>query len=260
MLTPSPLKPYVKGLSTPGGVQILRDSPADHKHHHGLMFAVGVDGVDFWAEEAGAGKQERQGSEGSGGGMEDGALMAELTQQLEWINPRGPKTLLTERRAIKVAVLEKPRPATLLTWNTRLSPAQGVESVKLDGHHYYGLGMRFLVSMDQGGRFFNSAGQPGEVIRGSERLVSAKWAAYTAKADGKPVTVAIFDHPKNPRHPNKIFTMSPPFAYLSATLNLWKQPMELKAGQDLDLRYGVAVWDGETPAEAIEALYARWAK
>jgi hypothetical protein len=114
--------------------------------------------------------------------------------------------------------------------------------------------------MDQGGRFFNAAGQPGEVVRGSERLVPAKWAAYTAKADGKSVTVAIFDHPKNPRHPNKMFTMSPPFAYLSATLNLWKEPMDLKAGQDLDLRYGVAVWDGETPAEVVEALYAQWAK
>ena len=25
----------------------------DHKHHHGLMFALSVDGVNFW-EEAGA--------------------------------------------------------------------------------------------------------------------------------------------------------------------------------------------------------------
>lgn len=33
----SPIKPYVRELSTPGGAQILRDSPADHKHHHGLM-------------------------------------------------------------------------------------------------------------------------------------------------------------------------------------------------------------------------------
>ena len=48
----SPMKPYIRELFTPGGVQILRDSPADHKHHHGLMFALGVDGVDFWEEAA----------------------------------------------------------------------------------------------------------------------------------------------------------------------------------------------------------------
>jgi len=257
---PSPFKPYVKQLATPAGVQVLRDSPADHKHHHGLMFAVGVDGVDFWAEEAGAGTQKSVAVEKVRSSTEDGGRKAAFVQQLEWINPCGPKTLLTERRAIEVTVLKVPKPVTLVTWNTRLRPAAGVESAKLDGHHYYGLGMRFLASMDQGGRFFNAAGQPGEVVRGSERLVPAKWAAYTAKADGKSVTVAIFDHPKNPRHPNKMFTMSPPFAYLSATLNLWKEPMDLKAGQDLDLRYGVAVWDGETPAEVVEALYAQWAK
>ena len=156
--SPSPLKPYVKQLATPAGVQILRDSPADHKHHHGLMFAVGVDGVDFWAEEAGAGTQKPVAIEAVKSSIEGGVREARFVQQLEWINPRGPKSLLAERRAIEVAAIQAPKPATLLTWNTRLSPAKGVESVKLDGHHYYGLGMRFLVSMDQGGRFFNSAG------------------------------------------------------------------------------------------------------
>ena len=45
-----PLKPYVDQLFSPAGVQVLRDSPHDHQHHHGLMFAVAVDGVDFWSE------------------------------------------------------------------------------------------------------------------------------------------------------------------------------------------------------------------
>ena len=47
-----PIKPYVRQLFTPGGVQILRDSPGDHKHHHALMFAVKADNVDFWGEAA----------------------------------------------------------------------------------------------------------------------------------------------------------------------------------------------------------------
>ncbi|MGA2067315.1 MAG: DUF6807 family protein [Thermoguttaceae bacterium] len=257
--TPSPLKPYVKQLATPAGVQVLRDSPSDHKHHHGLMFAIGVDGVDFWAEGPGAGTQRSVAIEGVKSSSQDGLGKAGFVQQLEWTDPRGPKTLLVERRAIEVAVLKTPTPLSLVTWNSRLRVAPGVESVKFGGHHYYGLGMRFLVSMDQGGRFFNSAREPGEVVRGSERLVAAKWCAYTAKADGKPVTVAIFDHPKNPRYPNKMFTMTPPFAYLSATLNLWKEPMDLRAGQDLDLRYGVALWDREVPPQAVEAAYVEWA-
>ena len=48
--TDVPFKPCVARLWTPGGVQILRNSPDDHKHHHALMYAVGVDGVNFWEE------------------------------------------------------------------------------------------------------------------------------------------------------------------------------------------------------------------
>ena len=40
--TPSPNRPFLRELWTPGGVQVLRDSPHDHKHHHGMMFALSV--------------------------------------------------------------------------------------------------------------------------------------------------------------------------------------------------------------------------
>ncbi len=52
--------------------------------------------------------------------------------------------------------------------------------------------------------------------------------------------------------------MTPPFAYLAATLNLWKDPMTLTAGQDLLLNYGVALWDGEAKRDEIESLYRLW--
>lgn len=257
---PSPFKPYVKELLTPGGVQILRDSPHDHKHHHGLMFAIGVNSVDFWAEAKGAGTQKPVTL--ADGDVASGIQGNGFVRHLHWIEPQGGKTLLVEKRWIELAPVATEKPVTLINWHSRLSTPPGAESVKLtaEGHHYFGLGMRFVTSMDTGGRFFNASGKPGDVIRGSERLVNAKWSAYTAKADGKPVTVAIFDHPKNPRYPNRMFTMSPPFAYLSATLNLWKEPMTLKASERLDLRWGVALWDGEVPAEQVEEVYNQWTK
>ncbi len=87
----------------------------------------------------------------------------------------------------------------------------------------------------------------------------AKRCAYTAKADGKPVTVAMFDHPGNFR-PATFFTLTHGFAYLSATLNEWKEPITLKAGQPLKLCYGIALWDGEVDKAAVEKLYQRWVK
>ncbi len=56
----NPRKPYLAKLFSPAGIQVLRDSPADHKHHHGLMFALAVDGVDFWSETETCGRQRHE--------------------------------------------------------------------------------------------------------------------------------------------------------------------------------------------------------
>jgi hypothetical protein len=253
---PTPYKPYVKTLFSPAGVQVLRDSPQDHKHHHALMFALAADKVDFWSEEEGCGRQVPRSPGKVETSVRDGLGRASFTQQLDWIDPRSQKPLLVERRTIDVC-RAKDLPATLLTWQTRLEPAAGKESVELSGSHYFGLGLRFVESMDKGGRFIYPE-KAGEIVRGSERLTAAEWCAYSATADGKPVTVAMFGFPASPRHPPRMFTMDDPFAYLAATLNLWKEPLVLKAGKPLDLRYGVAVWDGEVDAAAIAQVYRKW--
>lgn len=252
----SPNKPYVRQLFTPGGVQLLRDSPADHKHHHALMFAIAANGVDFWSETKGCGVEKHRETEGLKATETNGLAKAGFAEKLDWLDPKTEKPILNERRQI-AAYRAAELPATLLTWRTRLTPAEGRESVKLTGSHYFGLGLRFVTSMDESGEFLYSEEQPGEVVRGSERVTAARWCAYTSQVDGKPVTVAVFDHPKNPRHPAKMFTMRP-FAYLGATLNLWKEPMELKAGKTLDVRYGVAAWDGRQDAAVIERVYRKW--
>ena len=114
--------------------------------------------------------------------------------------------------------------------------------------------------MDAGSRFFNADDAPGEIVRGDERLTPTKWCAVTGNADGKPVTVAIFDHPQNIRYPAKMFTKAKPFAYLSATRNESKEPLTVAADKPLELTYGIAVWDGEVEKQTVEKLYQRWLK
>jgi hypothetical protein len=181
-----------------------------------------------------------------------------LSEDLQWVAPDGT-SLLSERRTLDVFRAADPG-VTLLTWRSRLRPAEGLAAAKLTGTHYGGLGARFIESMDQVGRFLHAADERGPAVRGAEHVTPSKWTAYVAPADGKPVTVAMFDHPDNPRHPAGMFTMLKPFAYLSATPNIWKTPLELRRGEALDLCYGVAVWDGEAPAAQIETLYGRWLK
>ena len=249
----NPRKPYVKQWATPSGVNVLRDSPLDHKHHHGLMFAVAVDGVDFWSETAACGRQLGRPSGKVNVLSPQGAAWAAFSQAIDWKDARGEKTLLEEKRTIQV----DPRPdatASLITWSCRLAAPPGKDVVTLSGSPYFGLGMRFLVSMDTGGQFSNAEGKTG--VKGTNAARS-RWCAYTANADGKPVTVAMFDDRANPRHPATWFTMEK-FAYVSATLNLKQQALRVESGKPLELRYGVALWDGKVEKARIDQLYQRW--
>lgn len=250
-------KPYVAKFFSPSGVNVLRDQIADHPHHHGLMFAVGVDGVDFWSETKNCGRQVCKYMLTSGVLPFGRNECPTGESHIEWVGPEGGQALASEDRKITHYAGHK-LDASLLTWRTELEPAGGRRSIKLSGSHYFGLGMRFVQSMDGADDFFTPEGKAaGETVRGNERLVRGKWCAYAAEVDGKPVTVAMFDSPNNVR-PAWWFIMAKQFAYMSATLNLHREPLVVEAGKPLTLIYGVAVWDGKVKPDEIEKLYTRW--
>ena len=259
-----PFKPYIQQLFSPSGVNILRDAPFDHLHHHALMYAVKVDGVNFWEETPTAGKQIHKSftnitskvKTDTENDKHHQVHHAAFTELIDWNNSSG-QLLLKEKRTVEVQQATDLN-ATLLIWKSEFELPEAAESATLTGAHYHGLGMRFLISMDKGGLFINPDNKTGTVFRGQERLLRSTWCAYTANADGKPVTVAMFDHPQNPRHPATWFTMTEPFAYLSATLNLHVEPLKVDLGKTLVLRYAVAVWDGIVDDDRINKLYQQW--
>jgi hypothetical protein len=132
--------------------------------------------------------------------------------------------------------------------------------VTLWGRHYFGLGLRLAEPFEGVGSFSHADGAEGVVVRGDERLTTARWCAYTARVDGRTVTVAMFDHPRNLRHPARFFTMAEPFAYLSATLDLEEHPLVLAPGEELALLWGLAVWEERVPSEVIEREYRSWVR
>ncbi len=259
----APFKPYVQEFRTPRGMQVLRDSPEDHVHHHGLMFAVGVDDVDFWTEKSAAANTEKElgrqivRKNGSPvASISNEGHQATIRQTIDWLDSKGVPRLLEAREITLHA--DHGGEVSLGTWKCRLRPAAGRESAELWGRHYFGLGMRFVESMDGDGTFLNSVGSTGETVHGTEKLARADWCAYLATVDGKWVTVAMFGHPENTRHPTAWFTMTEPFAYLSATLELHKHPLLLEKEQALELIYGFALWDGKVDSEEIEHTYKQW--
>jgi hypothetical protein len=252
-----PFKPYIKELFTPSGLNVLLDAPHDHLHHHALMFAVAVDGVNFWEETPTAGRQRHvrfaEVRDGEGKTPRVGFM-----ERLDWLDPDGEK-LLAEQRAIIVS-RHMPERMTILMWESRLAVPTGKKAVTLTGSHYFGLGLRLIRAMDAKGTFRNADNKPGAVFRGEERLVRSDWCAYTAHVDGEDVTVAMLGHPDNPRHPTTWFTMAKPFAYLSATLGLHEKPLEIVEGKPLKLRYTVVLWDRAVESEEIDGLYEKWQK
>lgn len=253
----SPFKCYVAQLRTPAGIDVLEDAPSDHLHHHGLMLALGVDDVDFWDESdpAQCGTQNPQTIQFSLPTLSLGEV-GELKQKVSWENPRG-ESLLLEERTVRAARAGEGAP-TLLTWRSILSLVDGRPPARLWGQHYFGLGMRFHPDAKGNGAFFNDGEHAGTVVAGDERLTPARWVAFSTTIGEKPVTVAMFDHPLNPRSPANFFTMCHPFAYLTATSNLHVQERILRPGEQWDLRYGVAAWDGHVAAEEIEKVYGGW--
>jgi len=257
----TPFKPYVQEFYTPAGINILRDAPHDHLHHHGLMLAYSVDGVNFWEELAASGRQEHREFGKCKIGRDTDGPTAAFTEKIDWVNPAVKEVLLHEQRTLAVEISPEVK-ATLLTWTSTFTLPPGKQEAVFSGAHYNGLGMRFLESMDGegAGKFFNAEGKEGTVFRGEERLLRSGWCAFSSQAEGKPVTIAMLAFPENARHPATWFTMQKPFAYLAATLAVHEEPLVLRGEETLTLRYGAAVWDGRPEAEEIEKVYQAWEK
>jgi len=248
-------KPYVQQFPSPSGVEVLADAPPDHPHHHGLMFAVGVDDVDFWVENETPGRQVLRNINEDV--YEDKGRYS-VTHVLDWFSGDNRTFLARETRTIILGADLIPNARTLV-WKTDLELPPDRKEIKLWGRHYFGLGMRMAEAMDKNGTFLAEGGSEGQVVRGDERLRPGKWCAYVASAGDKQVTVAMFDHPLNRRR-TLWFTMAKPFAYMAASLNLHQKPVTLKQGDKLSLLYGIVVWDGAQPAETIQEMYEGWLK
>lgn len=249
-------KPHVSLLATPTGQVVSLDSPHDHVHHRGLMFACKAGGVNFWEEVPNPGEEDVPcGEIVHLDWMEqhcDGNALR-LTESLAWQNPSTGVSVLQEERRLCVRV-DETRQAVRCDWGSRLSNP-GSRAIELSGRtpfspiSYYGLGVRFARALDHGGIHQNADGPCTLPAANGTRCA---WHDYSGMLDNSHarVGVLIADAPSNPRHPTPWFIISHPpmpFAFVTASL-LAHEDYTLPPNGVLELHYCIWAHDGHWQA------------
>jgi hypothetical protein len=265
MSDPQKFKPYVQALNTLNGYGVLRDSPSDHLHHHALMYGIKVNGINFWEETAGCGVQKVvETSPPEISRNEAGLPRARMVQVLYWLAPEDaflPNTnapaLLIERRTLTLTLDPRNR-ETALHWKSEFEVGSRTNVVTLTGANYHGLGMRFLKELDALAVHFTPEGRP-DLADGRQDVSAHRWEAVAFDNPGKPATIALFSAPGNARGDARYFAMSKPFAYLSATQGLDREPLVYRRGERFELNYLVTLYPELRTAEALGERGRQWA-
>jgi len=262
----APFKPYVKALYTLQGDNILRDAPSDHLHHHGLMYAIRINGINFWEELPDSGREIPAGAlETKIEEAKDGRAQATLTQRILWVGPGSEnlapptaqaKALFIERRQIRVSVQEANQQVAV-GWHAEFEVGPAAEKVVLTGSDYNGLGLRFPESFDHQCRFGNSDGLPYPT-QGVRDVLPVRWSVATGTVNEHEISVALFGQPTARAGREHFFSMIKPFAYLSVTQGLDKQPLNYARGEKFLLDYLLTVTPGSASLANLEKQYQVW--
>lgn len=258
VFTNSQFKPYIKELRTLQGVNVLLDAPPDHLHHHGLMLAFKVNDINFWEESPAAGVQVPHPPGARCVTYVDPTGEAVLFQRLAWLTQAHRQdpdpvavALLKEERLLRVRVHE-PLKEVSLEWQSTFTTGTATNRYVIGGAGYHGLGVRPVPSFNLVAKRLNPL---GAIYSADAKwdVVGGHWGALVGPVEGGAITITLFNHPLNGAPP-AFFSMLNPFAYLSATHALDKQPQTFRAGDMFSLRYRVTVHE---EAKNVEFLNGR---
>lgn len=205
-------KPYLYPVLAADGTGMTRDYPMkkgvpgdveDHVHHRSMFFTHGdVNGLDFWAEPGGA-RQGRIIPESVEQSVKKG--VGEIVSHNKWVGPDNT-VHLTDDTIIRIrptpdggrfvdfeVTLKAPKDKPVTFGDTK----EGSMAIRLPlwmtPSHNIGKGKKY----EGKGTIINADGITNDATWGKR----STWVDYYAPKDGKVYGVAMFDHPKNPRHP-----------------------------------------------------------
>jgi len=262
-------RPYCYPLIGPGGAAMTRNWPMadvpneehDHPHHRSLWFGHGaINGHDFWSEVKGAGKTVHVSFTEIKSGMDEGVI----SESNRWVSAEG-ELICTDERTLRIYNAGA-APERILDFEITLRPAKG--DLTFGDTKEGTMAVRLAETMRLKGKvghghIINSAG----VRDGNTWGKRADWCDYYGPVDGKTVGIAIFDDPRNPRHPTTwhvrdygLFAANPfglhDFEKLS---NKNAGDMVVPAGKSVTFRYRFYLHEGDAQQAKVADRYQAYA-
>ena len=260
-------KPFLYPLRTASGVTVSRGYPiepregeeSDHAWHRGIWYGHGdISGHDFWREL----------------GRDKTGIMVPLSDPLtEGGAERGTVEMRFGLQAVGGELIGSVVQRYTI-WQSGDSnhidavltlDADRGQELRIGDTEDGGFAMRLAddFRQERGAVLRNSAGSLGtENIWGA----AARWVDYSAKVGGKPVGVAILDHPSNLRHPSRwhargySLSSANPFGLRDFTGDEGADgSYVVPPGSALTLRYRFIIHEGGVPPSMIERWFREFA-
>ena len=267
-------KPILYPILGPGQIGMTRNWPMkadvegeahDHPHHKSMWISHEISGVDFWGESGGRVVTQTVETDFDGSPKPSNVLRATSV----WRTKVGDKPLLTDQTTYWFGGTSKSRWIDcLVNFKATYGDIQfddtkeGLFAIRTHPD------LRLTSSPKRGveevfGSAVNSEGVTGKAIWGKQ----AKWLLYKGTIDGKPVSIAMYDHPGNLRHPTTWhardygLVTANPFG-MHHFLGKEKGAGAFKIAKDDQLRlsYRVEFFRGEVTPNDVEASYQRFAE
>jgi len=242
-------KPCFHPLARLDGTVLTDFRPSDHLWHRAAWFSLkDVDDLNYWEENpagVSAGRNETIGVK-----LETKADFSAVIHLQQSYHPPGKPEILGEQRTVHVSPPQADGSYTL-DWQ-HLFTARKPVTVGASAQ-YAGLSLRLSKDLLKW-TFLNSQGQAGEKVHGA----GARWLTFKGPLKSGSAGLTIFDHPSNPRDPNKWFIVSG-MPYFSPAF-VWDGPMNLAKDQTLPLFYRMKVHGSSPDAKSLDADFQAFAK
>ncbi|MFZ2639601.1 MAG: PmoA family protein [Verrucomicrobiia bacterium] len=261
-------RPYCYPIIGPGGVGMTRDWPMkendndvrDHPHHKGLWYAHGkVNDVDCWSEQKAFGKTIHQKFLETTSGPKQGVIRS----LNKWVSADG-KALCSDERTLRFQACSDVR---MIDFEITFIASEG--DLTLGDTKEGSMSIRLPTSMSvtaKGkvamGHIINSEGARDKDTWGKR----AAWVDYYGPVNNKPVGVAIFDHPQNPRHPTwwhvrdyGLFSVNPYGIHDFEKKPAGTGDLKVEAGKKVTFRYRFLFHTGDEKGGKVSEHYKEYA-